>query len=244
MNIQFISWCILGGMPLWAGAAEPIVMMYIEKPPYIIQTDSGPSGPFVDRTIKAFADAHIELTWLRTPPIRQFTELRSNKTRLCAANWFDTKERRLIARMSQPVIPTSPYVLIARSTDRRFHDKMSLHELYNPDLRMALSEAYSLGAELDAMLVNHKLTAVYNRGDDLKLLGVILAEHADYLFLFANEADGLLEQVSHGHNKLSRYTLYDMPQIPWTHFLCAFNIDTTTMERLNESLLKQAQAAL
>ena len=217
-------------------ALDTITVVYTENAPYLITNGDQIEGEFYTRAEAAFARAGLRTQWLKMPPLRQFALLKKNTPALCAANWYDTPERRKMAYVSAAITHFPELVLISRVDDRRFADPTPLHALLDNELRMALGVGFSLGAELDALVRSKHLRVIYRHGEDLEMLKEVISERADYSFLFADQADFLLSKVEHKINALTVHKLIDMPSSGTAHLLCSFAVGRKNMDALDAAL--------
>ncbi len=221
-----------------------IYLHYNERPPYLITTENGVEGLTGSPTTLVFEKSQIPFQWKQTPSKRQIYILQQNTGRDCLPGWFKTTERETYARYTLPVYQEKPQIALARADNDRIPASGTVEDFFsNAQLTLLVKDGYSYGdfidqriAELDPVRIE---TTVENSG----MLKMIYASHADYFFIAPEEAEGLINA--------SGFDLHDFKTIHFTdivagekrYILCNFQIDDSTIERLNEAIRQYVDLA-
>lgn len=228
-----------GGLfSLAAAASEPLLLTYIEKPPYYHTDAAGvPRGFMIERTRRAMARAGIDLRLESRPPNRALHELRSNHEALCSIGWFRNVEREAFARFSLPLYHDQPLLLAAsgsRRSELPARDALATL-LAGPSVRIGAVSGYSYGEHVDKLLSS--LGDRVDRGPSPSSnLAKLVAGRFDLALFNSEELDHLLAESPESARQVRRIGLTDVPPGKARHLMCSHRVDVATMARIDRAI--------
>ncbi|GFK95782.1 hypothetical protein NNJEOMEG_03650 [Fundidesulfovibrio magnetotacticus] len=236
-----ISMAILALAGSLALAGEPVLVLYNERPPYLI---TGPDGRVrgltADPAEAALTAANIPHKWVLTPARRQLAMLEQNPGRVCLVGWFRNPEREKIGRFTAPLYKDRPVAALARTHDRRFRQGMSVREaLGDPTLLLLMKDSYSYGKELDALIAASAVRIEKTAAENVAMARMIRAGRAGYMFIAPEEAEELLRGEEFRDGGLTLVTFGDAPEGEERHLLCSGQVSAEEIRRIDEALLRR-----
>ncbi len=220
-------------------ADEPAVtILFHLRPPYAEIDDRHQlTGLLVDPVRAALAEAGLTADWLEMPPARQTEEIKRSNASVCALGWFKRPEREAFALFSAPIYHDQPTVAVARKSDGRFADGMSLQESLRDDSREIIVKiGYSYGATIDEWMAALHPRSEVSSGDNGALLGMVALERGDYAIMAPEEADDLLATVPELRASLHAIRLSDAPAGELRYLMCSQATPAELLARINDEL--------
>jgi polar amino acid transport system substrate-binding protein len=222
-----------------AGADEPAVtILYHVRPPYAeLDGQHQVTGLLVEPVRAALAKAGLEADWFEMPPARQTEEIKRSDVSMCGLGWFKRPDREAFALFSAPIYHDQPTVAVARKSDGRFADGMSLQDTLHDDSRQIIVKTgYSYGAIIDEWMSALHPRAEVSSGDNESLLGMIALERADYAIMALEEADDLLAAVPELGTSLHAIRLSDAPHGELRYLMCSKATPPALIALINDGL--------
>jgi ABC-type amino acid transport substrate-binding protein len=218
--------------------AEPLLMLFREKPPYSYVENGVQKGFLLEKTQKILARAKIESKFTIVPPKRLFQEIQDNAFPVCSFGWYKNPEREKYARFSLPIHQDRPQVVLASPKSAKLHRHKTLKSVMaDPTLVIAVLDAVSYGPELDAMI------AAFPGKIDKALLSVaqvvkkVAAHRADLMFIDQDDYDYLAEINGDVKNAgLVRVVYPDLPAGLKRYILCSHKVSEEVMRKINTGI--------
>lgn len=222
-----------------AGADDPaITILFHVRPPYAeLDSQHQVTGLLAEPVKAALADAGLAAAWIEMPPARQTEEIKRTNANLCGLGWFKRPERESFAHFSAPIYRDRPTVVVARRSDDRFADGMSLQDSFRDGSReVIVKTGYSYGATIDQWLAALQPPTEVSAGDNESLLGMVALERADYAIMAPEEAEDLLGTVPDLTASLQAVRLADAPNGELRYLMCSKATPLELIARINEGL--------
>lgn len=219
--------------------AEPLLMLYRDKPPYSYQDKGVAKGYLYELTARTMARAGIDTRFEVVPPKRIFLALQDATQAVCSFGWYRLPERERYARFSAPMHQDRPHVILsgARSSAavRRHTSLQSL--LQDPQLILATADGVSYGPELDAMIAGFPGKIDSALIPPLQVAKKIAARRADFMFIDQDDYDHLLAtEPEFKAAGLLRLSYPDLPPGLKRYILCSQKVTPDTMRRIDAAL--------
>lgn len=232
--VPFIFCCAAPAVP--APASEEILLLYNERPPYMVSSGSTVTGLSADRINTIFIKAGIPHRWEKFPSKRIMKMIEEGKRPCCAPNWFKTPERGTFAKFSISFRRDSPAIALARRSNAGLKTPMTMKQLLS-DRRLTLlvKSGYSYGPDVDALIAKyapHRTDTTLENSDMLRLIS---QGAADYMFIAPEEAEMLIANAERpGDFMMIRLT--DAPSGNRRYLLFSKNVDDAVIERINRAI--------
>lgn len=216
--------------------AEPLALMYYDRPPYMIDDGDGKvEGLTAAASLQAVNEAKLDYGWHKFAAKRILELVRENAILGCGVGWFKTPERERFAKFSRPVYRDKPQLAVAPKKFMLPAETPLTKLLSNPATRILVKEGFSYGA-LDPLLDKYKPTVITTSGEVVQLVQMIKANRADITFLPEEEALYLLEQAGFRAADFNLIKFPDMPAGETRHFMCSKKVPDSVMQKLNDAI--------
>lgn len=222
--------------PAWA--AESLLVTYIDKPPYYYTDAQGvPRGFLVERVRQIMARADIEMHLESRPPSRAVQELRTGSPSTCSIGWFRTTERDEFARFTRPIYHDRPLLAVVQQEHAAgfsAHGGLSAI-LARPGIRIGAVAGYSYGDAVDRMLspLAERIDRAPSPASNLAKLAV---GRFDVALFNSEELDHLLSLSPEMARRIVRIELSDVPPGKPRHLMCARQVPTAVIERIDHAI--------
>lgn len=222
-----------------AAGAEPLPMLYRDKPPYSYQEQGVAKGFLYELTARVMARAGIDSRFDVMPPKRIFLALQDPAQAVCSFGWYRIPERERYARFSAPMHQDRPHVILAgpRSSAavRRHTSLQSL--LQDAQLTLATADGVSYGPELDAMIARFPGKIDSALIPPLQVAKKIAARRADFMFIDQDDYDHLLAtDPEFKAAALTRLSYPDLPPGLKRYILCSQQVAPEIMRKIDAAL--------
>jgi uncharacterized protein (TIGR02285 family) len=232
-QIAAVSLAFAGG----TARADDIVLLYNERPPYIVaQPDGSVTGLVADAAAHALTKAGIAYRWVETPTIRQFDAVKADTGTVCAVGWYKNPERESFARFSVPLHHDLPPVILGRADDARLRGRTVDSLFSDKSLHLIVKVGYSYGPVLDAKLVELNPTAEAVTQEAAGMATIIGASHADYMIFTREEGEYIIRQPELASSKLALYDVDGMPEGENRYLVCSHKVPESTLATLSSFL--------
>jgi len=232
---QAFAFCaMLAFAPL--GSAADKVALYFSgaRPPYLVPVgQSSMAGLIGTPTTKAFEAANVTFEWGDLPASRLIAELKSDRKPACAPGYFQTPERLTWAKFSKPIYRDSPQALLANTDFTPSTDKLS-ELLMRRDIALLVRQDFSYGAGIDTMLAQYKPPMVAVTADNARMVQMINAGRADFMFITEEEFSALVAQT--GVRNVRLIHMKDSPVGEFRYIMCNSLVSDDTMKKIDDAI--------
>jgi uncharacterized protein (TIGR02285 family) len=221
--------------------AEPLLMVYREKPPYSYTDQGVQKGFLLERTKQILGKAGIQSSFEIMPPKRIFAEIEANTREICSFGWYKTPEREKYARFTQPIHKDRPHIVLAApSSAAAIKRHATLKALFtDKKLTLAVVDGTSYGPELDKLISVFPGTIDRALVSPLQVAQKVTGKRADFMFMDQDDYEYLLATDSSFKNeKLVRINFPDMPPGLLRYILCGQRVSDDVIGKLNAGITK------
>jgi len=228
---------ILSIAPACFAAGEPIVVYYVQRPPFMgHDTDGKLAGILIQPVAAAFSRAGIPVDWRESSTTRQLTIIEANATRACSVGRYKTPERAAFARFSVPFYQDLPWVGLAGVKFKVPEHARAADLLADPGVTVLLKNDIKLGPYVDGLIEHMKAKRVGITSDFDQMISMIQAGRADFSFITGEEEMYYRDKLglSERDFKVIRFT--DMPAGEKRYLMCSKLVGDAEMEKINAYL--------
>ncbi len=220
-----------------AVAAEPLLVTFIDKPPYYYADASGePRGFLIERTRQILGEAKIEARFNARPASRVPHEMRTESLISCSIGWFRNAERETFARFSRPIYHDRPLLgVVQRARAAEFPSPYSVAALAASGARIGSVAGFSHGDAVDRVLAS-MATPVDLAPAPAQNLSKLLAGRIDLALFNSEELDYFIAETPGVSGRLSRIEFSDVPPGRARHLMCSRHIDPGLLERIDAAI--------
>ncbi|MBV8500978.1 MAG: transporter substrate-binding domain-containing protein [Paucibacter sp.] len=221
-------------------AAEPLLIAYRDKPPYSTEDNGQAIGILIDKSRAIFREAGLEVRYLVMPQKRVVAELEANKRPLCSPGWYHLPAREAIGSFSLAIHQDKPQIVLASAKAApaaRAHASVKAL-LQDRQLRLAVVDGVSYGAELDAMIKAMPEPPMHVPVSPLQLGRMIAAHRADYMLMDQDDFEYLDRSQELSGSGIQTLHFADMPPGLARHFWCSKAVMPAVLRRINDAIHK------
>lgn len=220
-----------------AVAAEPLLVTFIDKPPYYYADASGEARGFlVERTRQILGEAKIEVSFEARPASRVLHEIRTESRVSCSIGWFRNAERETFARFSRPIYHDRPLLgVVQRAHAAEFPSPHSIAALAASGVRIGSVAGFSHGEAVDRALAR-MATPVDLAPAPAQNLSKLLAGRVDLALFNSEELDHLIVVTPGVSSRLARIEFSDVPPGSARHLMCSRHIAPGLLERIDAAI--------
>lgn len=223
-------------MAVQVQAAEPLALMYYDRPPFMIDGgDGSASGLTVNISSEIMKTARLDHAWHKFAAKRILELVRENAIYGCGIGWFKNPEREQFARFSKPIYRDKPLVAIAPKKFVLPADTTLAVALATSGTRVLVKEGFSYGG-IDPLLLKYKPTLISTAGEVVQMIQMIKANRADMTFLPEEEALYLLGQAGFRADDFNLIKFSDMPAGSTRHLMCSKKVPESVMQQINAAI--------
>lgn len=222
--------------------AEPLLMVYRDKPPYSFLDNGVAKGFLLERTRRVLSRAGVDAQFREMPPKRIFLEIQKNEQAVCSFGWYKLAEREKYALFSVPLHQDRPHVVLAgpRSFAAVQRHATLKGLLSDASLSLAAADGVSYGPELDALIAAFPGKIDRTLQSPLQVAKKIAAERADFMLIDREDFDYLNESSADFHGTgLVRIEYPDMPAGLKRYILCSQQVGDAVMRRINAAIARE-----
>lgn len=241
MRILRTAWlCALASLGFPLIATAQVALHYNERPPYLLTANGQLTGLTGAPVVAAFKAAGIPYVLNATPSARQMAVIRENSGLDCAIGWFKNEEREKFARFTRPIYQDRPPIALtaarnSRNASLKNGDALE-NVLGNRNLVLLVKVGYSYGRILDAMIERHQPIRTSVSVENMQMLRMIHAGHADYMFIAPEEAEGLIRASGIDPAEIRGIAFADAPKGENRHIMCSMKVPDEIVGRLNSAI--------
>jgi len=183
MRLSTLGLAVVLAVSTTAFAAEPLQLLFQDRPPYYTSNTDGTKGGLVSGPVeKALTRAGIPFTWVHSSGKGQIETVRRGGEVVCTPGWFKKPEREEFAKFSDPVYRDRPQVVIARTDSRDVFGHRTLAARFaDKQLRFGAKTGYSYGPFADDLIQAKKPPMVRTTQDVGGLVRMLLGGRFDYI---------------------------------------------------------------
>lgn len=223
-------------------AAEPLDILYQDRPPYYVTDVDGTIGGLVAGPVReALEKAGIAATWKVRPGKRQIETIRQNREAACSPGWFKRPEREAFAKFSAPVYRDRPQVVIVRSADLGEFTYPTLTSLFSDERRVFGAKlAYSYGAYVDELIASAAANIQRTPQDVQGMVRMLVGRRFDYMLAAQEEFASLRANLPSASESITAVELRDIPPGNQRYLMCSLRVPDETIARFNAALAVRA----
>lgn len=210
-------------------------IVYEQRAPYVENTKNSVKGLVATPAIKALEKAKINYILKEKPSKRHLYEIKSNTNMMCALGWFKTPEREKFAKFTLPLYQDDPLGIVSRKENHKKFENIDINQLLqDKSLSLLTKASYSYGIFLDEKIIQNKVDKREVYSDNSKMLTLIEAKRADYMFISKEEADLLFKKNK--YKDLQFYKIKNMPKGSNRYLICSKLVSDNIIEKINKYL--------
>ncbi len=217
-------------------AAEPLALLYYDRPPYMIATANGQvSGLSASPSAAALKAAGIPFGWNKVASQRIIDLIREDAVMGCGVGWYKSAEREKFARFSKAVYQDKPYLAVANKK-LGLPKNITLADLFNQkSVRILVKEGFSYG-KLGELLAKHPDNLIRTTNEISAMVQMVKANLADLIFLSEDEAVFLLEQAGFRADDFHLLRFPDVPVGAKRYFMCSKKVPESVINKINDAI--------
>jgi polar amino acid transport system substrate-binding protein len=221
--------------PIAIFSAEPIRILYDERPPYMSSDGmGGVRGLTADIITYAMKKTDIPYRWELIPSPRQLMMIKTGNDRIAALGWFRNPEREQFAKYSIPVYRDRSIAILTRKNHPAMLRHATLDSLFGDGERVLLVKAgYSYGPFIDRKIAEQKPMLMSVTGGNREMITMIIRSRADYMFIAPEEAGPAIRAAGFSVADFSLLNPSGMPSGEKRYLLFSRQVDDATIRRIN-----------
>lgn len=235
----------IGSVVPAAHAAEPLRVVFRDKPPYSYVENGVQKGFLLEKTRRIMSRAGIEANFVIVPPKRIFQELRQNAEPVCSFGWYKIPAREKYALFSRPIHQDRPHVILANpASAAKVRRHRSLKEVMaDPELVLAVADGVSYGPELDVMIKTFAGKVDRALVSPLQVAKKVAFGRADMMFIDQDDYDFLMKtDAEFKANDMVRILFPDLPPGLKRYILCSRKVGPDVMTRIDTAIISEGMS--
>ena len=230
MHVAFIH-------PSLAMAAEPVVLQYGQRPPFMGRDAGGNvTGILVAPAIAAFAKAGIPIVWSESSPPRQLAIIQANNSRTCALGRYKTPERAAYARFTKSFYQDAPSVAVANLNFKVPDNIRAADLMADPSLTVLFKNDILLGPYTQDLIAHMKAKQVGTGESYEQMIKMVVAGRAQFAFISGEEEGYYRDKLGAAAKEFRILHFSDMPPGEKRYIMCSKMIDEAEIEKINAGL--------
>ncbi|MES2164804.1 MAG: transporter substrate-binding domain-containing protein [Pseudomonadota bacterium] len=230
---------LLACLPALAGAAAPLELQIVQRPPYLEVLPGGAmDGIAVRPALAAFRKAGIEVTLREVPALRQLQRLKSNQERVCSVGWYKTRERLQFAKYSAALSQDTPWAAFTNLPAAPVGETTVRAMLANERLTVLLKVGFVYGDYLDQELSTMRAQGKLTHADMPQVFRMIEVGRAQLTFAPIEEIQHYLKYYSTSTGASQIITFAEMPAGYKRYLMCSKLVEDSLLARFNAALAR------
>lgn len=229
------GWVLAGSLalPAWA---QPIALMYYERPPYMVDAGDGRViGISADASSKVMTEAGLAWAWHKMASKRIIEIIQENTIPTCGIGWYKSAEREAFAQFSKPVYQDKTEVGLT-SKSLALPAGITLAKLLTePATRVLVKEGFTYGG-VSALMKKHQTTQVSTSGSIKQMMQMLQGNRADIMFLSQEELGYMFDQGGYKAGEFNVVHFPDMPVGNTRHFMCSKKVPASVMQKIDAAI--------
>lgn len=234
-----MHFCLLSLLLMGTAQSAPLMLTYIDKPPYYY-TDNGQPQGFLLLRVRAMLDrAGIAYSLQEQPPKRILQLMQANQEATCSIGWFKTAERTQFAQFSLPIHRDAPMLAIASALHaQQIRSAGTVTQtLARPSLKVGIVDGYAYGDYLDNQFQQLPANRI-ERTPALVLNNLlkITRDRIDLTFVDREEWQYLKSRPELTGLPLEAIELSDLPPGKERFLMCSQLVPTAVLNDINQAI--------
>ncbi|GFM34074.1 transporter substrate-binding domain-containing protein [Desulfovibrio subterraneus] len=232
-------WMFLFMLHTPAMSAEPLLVLYMERPPYYYTSKEGkPSGFLLEQAMAVFAKAGVPFRTRSLPAKRIVQMLKEEQLNAASVGWFMTEERRQWGVFSSLLYHDQPLVALHRKGVLNGKDgEIDLSDLLKDrNVTLGVIDGFSYGESVDESIKEYSPRRFVLVGDQVQLAKMLGAGRIDYILAAPEEVHYLLSQAGLREDEFGFTLLRDVPGGNSRYILFSKAVDASTIRKVNDVL--------
>lgn len=215
--------------------ADPIRILYDERPPYMSSDGmGGVRGLTADVITHAMKRAGVPYQWVLIPSPRQLLMVGNDGGRVAALGWFRNPERERFAKYSHPVYRDKSIAILTRKNHAGVMRHSTLASLFrDTDEVLLVKTGYSYGPFVDTSIIELNPKRMSITGGNREMITMIARSRADYMFIAPEESGPAIAAAGFTADGFSLHHLPGMPPGEKRYLLFSRQVDDATIRRIN-----------
>lgn len=220
-------------------SGDMIIIHYHERPPYYSTGPFGVYGLCADPVKQAFNKAGIKFKWEKTPAAKQLELLKKSSSKICLIGWFKNSEREKLAKFSHYIYQDRPALALARADNSNIFSGITIKTLFqNKSIVLLKKDGYSYGPFIDTAILKFNPRQKITNAENIGLLKMIHAMHADYFFITEEEAQPLIYSSGLLKTDFKLIKIRDMPEGNKRYLLFSKEVEDGIINKIDAQLKK------
>ena len=238
MRLSTLSLVLLLTVSTTAFAAEPLQLLYQDRPPYYVSNADGSKGGLVSGPVeKALKAAGIPFTWVARSGKGQMAAIRRGGAAVCSPGWFRKPEREVFAKFSDPVYRDRPQVVITQADNRGVFEHRTLAALFaDKGLRFGVKAGYSYGPFADDLIAAQSPPVVRTTQDVGGMVRMLLGRRFDYILAAPEEFESLADRLGIAGEDIAAIEMTDIPPGNARYLMCSKDVTDEIIGKFNTAL--------
>ena len=216
-------------------AREVIVLLYEERPPYMLRMGEEVIGLTAAPSTAAFRRAGISYVWENGSMNRQLHLLKENSGQYCVIGWYKTPERIAYAKFTRAIYQDRRLAALVRSS-AGVPDGVALEKvLALPGLRVLVKTNYSYGEHVDQLLDKVRPQGLASPQPNGQLAELLKANRADFMFVAEEEGQHFL-RTGGAAGALRLVHFADIAAVGERHIACTRSVPDAIIDKLDRAI--------
>ncbi len=219
-------------------SAEPLIVSYIEKPPYYHTENNEATGFLIKKAQQIFTQAGITPQFVARPAKRAVLEIELNVQPNCSVGWFKSPEREAFAKFTNAIHRDPPMaVLTTQTLAPQLRRYATMRELtLNSGLRLGVVAGFSYGPYLDLLIRDMKTNIERSSPTPIGNLKTLAFNRIDYTIIDVQELGYLSHQAEMDAKRFTAINYLDIPQGNFRYLMCSKKVDDEVLKRINHAI--------
>lgn len=238
-RVASFIWMFLFMLHSPAMCAEPLLVLYMERPPYYFTSQEGkPSGFLLEQALAVFAKAGVPVRTRSLPAKRIVQIVKEEQSNAASVGWFMTEERLQWGVFSSLLYQDQPLVALHRKGILGGEGKeLALSDLLRDrSIVLGVIDGFSYGESVDETIASYSPRLFALAGDQLQLVKMLGAGRIDYILAAPEEVHFLISQAGLQEDEFDFTLLRDVPVGNSRYILFSKAVDASTIQKVNDVL--------
>ncbi len=226
-----------------AGALNgPLIVSYIERPPYYGTIGGQPAGFLVERMRQALNAGGVDFQFSGMSVKRAISLLKEPAAtpHYCSLGWYKTKERQGFAQFSAVLYRNRPLVALSTVTNapQLAGYKTLAAAFANKELIFGRADGFSYGDIIDGLIARLKPRTDTTNPKHEQLVRMLAKGRFSYVLVAPEEVDTMIEAAGlEGGGFFSR-EFADIPSGEARYLMCSKLVPSATMAKIDAAIKK------
>ncbi len=213
-------------------------VLYFERPPYYMTTNSGPSGIVMDRVVKVFKMAKINVTYEVSSINRILNSFKRGEKNICSPGWFMSSKRRKFAKFSIAIYQNRPMVLLTRKNYDKLKKYHTLDDIFKDyTLTWGRIRSFSYTPYIDKLARKLKPPVVEIDGTQIDLIRMLYWERFSYMLISPEEINTLIKLSGFKRDEFMVLKLEDIKEGSKRYIMFSKDVPDNLIKIINKYIL-------